>query len=177
MRLGVMASLIVMLTACGTDPTVLSKGTPKPASTAVPSTATTGAPVATFFAGETTFVPVSPIATSTPLPPATTSTPGPAGQTGIAGVVTIGPTCPVQRIDSPCPDRPYEATITVWSGGTKVAETRSAADGHYLIELPAGSYRVQGESPSTFPRGTEQAAVVEAGRITTVDLQYDSGIR
>ncbi len=180
-------SIMLLLAACGTDRSVLYKATPADAtpiavtttpggfSTAVAGTAI--APAATVITGETTTLPVTPVASATPMPATATSTPGPPGQTGIAGVVTIGPTCPVQRIDDPCPDRPYEASISVWQGSTKVAETRSAPDGRYLIEVLAGSYRVVGESPDTLPRGSEQQVIVEAGRITTVDLQYDSGIR
>src|SRR5207249_1393233 len=39
----------------------------------------------------------------------------PAAQpgTGIQGMVQAGPTCPVERIDSPCPPRPLAATVVV----------------------------------------------------------------
>ena len=34
---------------------------------------------------------------------------GTTGKSGIEGTVTIGPTCPVQRLDDPsCDDRPYQ---------------------------------------------------------------------
>jgi hypothetical protein len=134
-------------------------------------------PPATVVSGDTTPAPETPAATATTAPPAATPTPGPVGQTGIAGTVTIGPTCPVQRIDSPCPDRPYEATITIWQGGRKVAEAGSGPDGHFVVELPPGTYRVVGESPGTFPHATEQTVIVGAGGLTQVQIQYDSGIR
>ncbi|MDP9238860.1 MAG: hypothetical protein M3P30_15920 [Chloroflexota bacterium] len=189
MRLGVATwlSIVLLLVACGADNSVRYKATPADPTASAVNTATgaiTSAvagtvivPGPTVITGERTLPPATSVATATAALPTATSTPGPPGQTGIAGLVTIGPTCPVQRIDSPCPDRPYEAAITVWQGGAKVAEARSAAGGRYLVELPPGSYRVVGESPGTLPRGTEQEAVVEAGRITTVDLRYDSGIR
>jgi hypothetical protein len=176
---------LVLAAACGMEKGVPYKATQAP--TSVIGTVTVGsvttatgatmiAAIGTAASAETA-VPTS-IPVTVPAPPATdTPTPGPAGTSGIAGTVTIGPTCPVQRIDSPCPDRPYEAQITIWQGGVKVAETRSAADGKYFVELPPGSYRVVGESPGTLPRGSEQDAVVEARVITAVDLQYDSGIR
>ncbi len=84
------------------------------------------------------------VATATPAdfttPPASpVSTPAPSGDSGVEGTVTIGPTCPVQRIDSPCPDRPYEATIIVLDGARRqVAEVRSAADGHFRVLLAPG---------------------------------------
>jgi len=31
------------------------------------------------------------------------------GSSGIRGTVTIGPMCPVERADSPCPPTPYAA--------------------------------------------------------------------
>ena len=34
---------------------------------------------------------------------------------GIEGQVLIGPTCPVLRESTPCPDQPYQATIAVWN--------------------------------------------------------------
>jgi hypothetical protein len=65
----------------------------------------------------------------------------------------------------------------VWKGATKIAETHSNVDGRFLVELAAGTYRVVGESPGTFPRGTEQMVTVQAGGVTMVQIQYDSGIR
>ena len=38
---------------------------------------------------------------------------GPDARQGIAGVVLIGPQCPVQSVDNPCPDLPYQAWIDV----------------------------------------------------------------
>jgi hypothetical protein len=114
------------------------------------------------------------IATNTRVP---TVTPSASGETGITGIATVGPTCPVERIDSPCPDRPYEARITIWQGPTLIAETRSGADGHFTVLVPAGEYRVVGESGATFPRGTETTVSVVEGALSTVALRFDSGIR
>lgn len=108
--------------------------------------------------------------------PATATPPAP-DETGITGIATIGPTCPVERADSPCPDRPYEASITIWRGNTIVAETRSGADGRFLVLVPAGEYRVVGESGDTFPRGTEATVTVVEGQMSAVELRFDSGIR
>lgn len=117
------------------------------------------------------------IATDRPAAMGATATPAPAGETGIAGIATIGPTCPVERADSPCPDRPYETRITIWRGTTIVAETRSGADGRFFVLVPPGEYRVVGESGSTLPRGTETTATVDAGQVAEVELRFDSGIR
>ncbi len=123
--------------------------------------------------------PQTPIAdTATVGPSVATATPAPTGESGIEGMVTIGPTCPVQRIDSPCPDRPYEATISVLDGaGRKVAEGRSGTDGRFRLLLPAGTYTLRPESAGTFPHAREQSVAVEPGRVTAVQIVFDSGIR
>ncbi len=121
----------------------------------------------------------------TPTPPSTTATapvasatPAPTGESGIDGSVTIGPTCPVQRIESPCPDRPYEASITVLdAAGRKVAETRSDADGRFRVALPPGAYTLVPQSTGTPPTAQEQTVIVLAGGYTSVEIAYDSGIR
>jgi hypothetical protein len=174
---------VLLLAGCG-DGYRASDRTPAATvrATATPAVATAIAgsavvPPATVITGDTTPTPETPAATATVAPPAATATPGPAGRTGIAGTVTIGPMCPVQRIDSPCPDRSYEATITIWQGGNKVAETRSGPDGRFVVDLPPGTYRVVGESPGTFPHATEQTVTVRAGGLTQIQIRYDSGIR
>ena len=117
------------------------------------------------------------LATNTGVPSAPTATPPASGETGIAGVVTIGPTCPVERIDSPCPDRPYEARITIWQGSTLVAETRSGSDGRFMVRLAPGEYRVVGESGATFPHGSQVTVTVIEGHVAPVEIRFDSGIR
>jgi hypothetical protein len=58
-----------------------------------------------------------------------------------------------------------------------VAETRSGADGRFLVLVPAGEYRVVGESESALPRGVEVTVNVAEGELASVDLHFDSGIR
>jgi hypothetical protein len=108
---------------------------------------------------------------------------GPSGTdraSGIEGRVTIGPTCPVERPDSPCPDAPIVATIRVLSGSDVVATGRSASDGTFRIDVQPGTYTVAAE-PTTaggIARSTPvDGVVVRAGSFTHVDLSLDSGIR
>ena len=177
------ASLALMLAisaaACGDAASPRATATPDRSTAAPAATAGVATSVAAF-PGVATAAAGIPPAVETPAPPPP-PTPLPTlvqtGESGIAGVVTIGPTCPVQRIDSPCPDRPYEAAITFWRGAARVAETRSAADGTYSVALPPGTYRVVGESAGTFPHATEQEATVLPGILTRLDIQFDSGIR
>ncbi len=164
----VMVSVVaVAAVACGSGSG--RTATPSASAPAVTATAAASASPATAIAAAS--------ATGTPAAMAATATPPASGETGIAGTATVGPTCPVERPDSPCPDRPYEARITVWQGSTMVSETRSGADGRFTVLLPPGMYRVVGESGSTFPHGTETTATVVEGQLTQVTLRFDSGIR
>jgi hypothetical protein len=164
------AALAVALAGCGdgnhgrATPTAAVSGTPAiiiatPATPIAKTTATVPA----------TVTPIAPSATATERPP--------AGETGIDGSVTLGPMCPVERADSPCPDRPYAARITIWRDGTLVLETRSGDDGRFRALLPPGTYRVVGESESALPRGSEETVTVDEGRLTPVQIRFDSGIR
>lgn len=97
---------------------------------------------------------------------------------GIEGEVFIGPICPVVRAEQECPDQPYQAVITVNSPkGEKIVQVQTDEQGHFKIPLPAGTYILHPESPSTLPFASEQAVIVEDGKFTQVTINYDSGIR
>ena len=103
----------------------------------------------------------------------------PAG-TGIRGVVQSGPTCPVERINSPCPPHPLAATIVVRdAAGHELARTHSAADGHFTVDVAPGTYTVVGLTigSSMLPRPIPITVTVTSGRYATVTVEYDSGIR
>ena len=75
-------------------------------------------------------------------------------------------------------DRPYQARITFLRDGVQVASVESAADGRFYASLPPGEYRVVGESGvASLPHTVEQVAEVVAGRVTSIEIKYDSGIR
>jgi hypothetical protein len=104
------------------------------------------------------------------------ATPG----TGIEGIVEVAPTCPVERINSPCPPHRMAATIVIKdSRAVEVARVTSGADGHFKVNLPAGSYTLIGlmVGGSMLPRPIPTSAVVNPGRYTSVTVEYDSGIR
>lgn len=106
-------------------------------------------------------------------------TPIPSG-TGIQGVVQSGPTCPVERINSPCPPHPLAATVVVRdAAGHEVARTHSAADGHIKVDVAPGTYTVVGLTigSSMLPRPIPTTVTVTAGSYTSVTVEYDSGIR
>jgi hypothetical protein len=99
---------------------------------------------------------------------------------GVEGRVTIGPTCPVERPDSPCPDAPLAATVRIMSGSDVVASGTSAKDGTFRIAVPPGTYAVEADQVSgggiahSVPLND---VVVRAGAFTHVTVTVDSGIR
>lgn len=101
------------------------------------------------------------------------------GTAGIEGTVRLGPMCPVEQVNSPCPDKPIEAEITVTTpDGKAIATGRSDADGTYSISLPSGSYTVVAErSGDEFGAGKPVSVDVSAGTFVHLDLVVDSGIR
>jgi hypothetical protein len=102
-------------------------------------------------------------------------------KSGIEGTVTIGPNCPVQRVgDSSCDDRPYQGVIHVsGTNSTNVSEVKPDAQGKFKIELEPGTYTLEPQTPmdNILPRANSQDVTVVSGFFTTVNIQYDSGIR
>lgn len=100
--------------------------------------------------------------------------------TGIQGIVQAGPTCPVERVNSPCPPRPLAATVVVRDGsGAEVTRFHSAVDGRFKVDLAPGSYTVVGLNIGTsfLPRPIPTSVTVTAGSYTSINVEYDSGIR
>lgn len=101
----------------------------------------------------------------------------PPTDSGVRGVVTIGPTSPVQ-MQGESGEAPYEATITVTnSSGATVAEVRSSEDGRFSVDLAPGRYTLVPQSPGPLPRADPYDVAVEPHAFTEVSIQYDSGIR
>lgn len=99
---------------------------------------------------------------------------------GIQGTVEVGPTCPVERLNSPCPPRPIAATVVVRSSaGSEVTRFQSDANGQFKVSLAPGTYTLVGLPVGSgfLPRPIPSTATVVAGSYTTVNVEYDSGIR
>jgi len=106
----------------------------------------------------------------------------PAAQpgTGIQGIVEVGPTCPVERLNSPCPPHPMAATVVVRNGnGTEVTRFHSGADGRFKMDLAPGTYTLVGLTvgSSFLPRPIPTSVTVTQGTYVSVNVEYDSGIR
>ncbi|MDB5237591.1 MAG: hypothetical protein JWL88_693 [Parcubacteria group bacterium] len=131
-------------------------------------------------------VPVAAIATSTATKPVThphpAPVPAPVSTSGVDGTVTIGPTCPV--VQNPpadaCADKPYETTLVLATtiigrnGGVLI---RSDAQGHFSQDLGPGTYTIRAQSDAVMPRLAPITFTVEANKRTSVNVQFDSGIR
>lgn len=103
---------------------------------------------------------------------------GPDAPQGIDGLVLIGPQCPVQSVENPCPDLPYAATIEVRvQGGGSVTSIRSGSDGTFRVGLRPGSYTLAPESGDPFPIAQAQDVEVRANAYTEVTINFDTGIR
>ena len=102
-----------------------------------------------------------------------------AESSGIEGQVTIGPACPGPvSIESPCPDRPFQATIVVLDqNNVKVTQFQSGEDGYFHQPLPPGEYILHPLAPGAMPHAGDQPVTVNAGQYTQVQIIYDSGIR
>ena len=114
----------------------------------------------------------------TDVPPVAAPTVTNAPESGIEGLVTMGPACPVARIDQPCPDAPFQATLTVLTPtGEQVTQFQTDENGQYHVTLAPGEYVLHPETANQIQRAAEVPFTVESGQFTTVDVSYDSGIR
>lgn len=99
----------------------------------------------------------------------------------VAGSVTIGPFCPVERIDQPCKVPPEAFTsrsvIIYESNGTIVREKgRLDPKGNYKIAVGPGNYFIQID-PAGIGPGEKKPATVKSFQTTVVDFDIDTGIR
>jgi hypothetical protein len=136
-------------------------------------------PEATFGASPTPHTPAPTVAATATIAVAPTATSVPSTQAGtLVGTVHIGPTCPVVIEGEDCDDRPYEADLDVFdASGSLVLTARSDVNGDFSATLAAGAYRLVPRSYNVLPHASEQEFAIDAGRVTRVDVSYDSGIR
>jgi len=99
---------------------------------------------------------------------------------GIAGSVSLGPLCPVERPGMTC-SKPIAATLLVMrEDGTRAAEVRSADDGTFRVCLPPGNYDIAPQplkKDARLPRGMPERVVVDPHEVSRVLVSYDTGIR
>lgn len=98
--------------------------------------------------------------------------------TGLTGTVMRGPVTPVCSVSAPC-DAPFSAGFTANRSGSAATHFRSDADGHFTVMLQPGTYQIVPDADAPIIAPTSQvktANVLEAG-LTTVTLEFDTGIR
>jgi hypothetical protein len=106
--------------------------------------------------------------------------PSSSGDSGIRGTVLLGPTCPVETVESPCPDRPLgDVEIRVLRGGDVVATVRSDGEGRFAVALDPGRYEVQAVVEEGGPGMSAKPVdvLVKNGVFNEVNVPVDSGIR
>lgn len=103
---------------------------------------------------------------------------GPDAAQGVEGTVLLGPQCPVQTLEDPCPDLPYQAWIGIRRAqGGLVARILSDENGLFRVGLRPGEYVLEPESGDPFPSASDQGVTVEPGVFTQVVVHFDTGIR
>jgi hypothetical protein len=95
----------------------------------------------------------------------------------VSGHVMAGPTCPVERLNHPCPPKPVIATIRATLASRLVASTTSAADGSYRFTLATGVYTLNAATPSGLPRCDPKQVKVAAPVSLEANISCDTGIR
>ncbi|HTL39217.1 MAG TPA: carboxypeptidase regulatory-like domain-containing protein [Methylomirabilota bacterium] len=105
-----------------------------------------------------------------------------ATQTGtLKGHVTIGPFCPVEQADNPCPgpsDAYTSREIIVYAQDkkTEVIKNFLDANGNYSFNIPAGTYWVL-ITPGGMQDEPLHEITITANQTTTLDFNLDTGIR
>jgi hypothetical protein len=98
---------------------------------------------------------------------------------GIAGTVMMGPMCPVETVNSPCPDGAWTGTVraTATPGGTTY-ETQTDSAGAFSLALPPGTYDVVPVAGTVgVPSARAVTVIVKSGSQKNMTLRVDTGIR
>jgi len=99
----------------------------------------------------------------------------------VAGTVTLGPLCPVQRPGEPCVPTPEMFTsrsVVIYDTDrvTIVAQQPLQPNGAFTVTLKPGSYFVQ-INPAGIGAGEKKPFTITALKTTTVNFDIDTGIR
>jgi hypothetical protein len=100
---------------------------------------------------------------------------------GIRGTVTLGPTCPVERIPSypHCADRPYQTSVTIFRASDPAHAflvTKSDAGGTFEVSLPPGEYTLSAGA-GKLPGCNHPRITVEPNTMVPATISCDTGIR
>jgi len=100
----------------------------------------------------------------------------------IEGTVFLGPQCPVETLESPCPDLPLaDVEVRLTTGDEIVGTAVSDADGRFTIEIEAGSYTLravlEADPPASMLFAKPVPVMVVANEVVEANLLVDTGIR
>lgn len=107
----------------------------------------------------------------------------PDEESGVSGSVHLGPQCPVETTEEPCPDRPAAGVrVTIaeqppgeaYTLGEVVARTTTDADGDFRVVVPPGDFVVTADAGMSCELMDVR---VTAGAYAPVDVPCDTGIR
>jgi len=104
----------------------------------------------------------------------------PSGDSGVRGTVLLGPTCPVESMESPCPDRPLaDVEVQVLQRGDVMVTVRSDGNGRFTVALEPGAYVLQAVVEEGGPAMSAKPVdvTVTSGAFADVTVPVDSGIR
>jgi hypothetical protein len=94
---------------------------------------------------------------------------------GIAGKATIGPTCPLEQPGQPPCVASYNGPVVVMHGARTITTFRTNTDGTFKMNLKPGRYTLT--SAGVRPTLQPVEVIVRPHAYTTIDLEFDSGIR
>lgn len=107
------------------------------------------------------------------------STAGGSGSSGVNGRAIAGPSCPVQQVNSPCPDRPVpNAQVRIMRGSEVVTTVRADGTGRFRVALPPGGYELVGlPGQNPLPRPSSTSVTVPTDGWAAATVVFDTGIR
>jgi len=101
----------------------------------------------------------------------------------ISGRVTMGPTCPVERVppEPGCAPKPLATSINIREvGKQKISKTiQSDSSGAFKTALSVGSYELEtfNNNGAILPRCEKVTVLVKEDQNSIVDISCDTGIR
>jgi len=98
----------------------------------------------------------------------------------VVGRVTMGPTCPVERVprDPRCRPIGFHTKVAARHlGGTLEREAETDGEGRFSLLLPEGTYEFRPAEGNSYPICGTALGFVVSGGTTDVHIECDSGIR